>query len=186
MKTHVLFSVAILSASLFLSSCGNNQKNKCPRHNNCPAKCEQPCPGPETCPQRPACADTCTLACCTATVDSIDYAALLNKEYTVKSIEGNIVESTTEAEQPTMIFNWEEKQVSGTTSCNYYSVKFTVTACGRISFSEANSTRMMCPDMQTEDAFLAAFAKATQVTQTAEGINLTDNNGNTLLSLQVK
>ena len=186
MKLHSLLSTVALSTVILFSSCGNCKKSNCSKE-KCQAQCEQTCEKTchKTCPNQPSCADTCTLSCCKATVEKIDIATLLNKEYAVTSIEGNVLEVSAE-ETPTMNFNWEEQQVAGSTGCNNHIAKFNATPCGKITFTEAGVTRMMCSDMQIEDAFLAAFAKVTRMATTTEGINLTDDKGNTLVSLQAK
>lgn len=179
MKTR-LFNVIIgLCAIVLVTSCVKKQdgcQKKC-----CKAECEQHV----ACAHSPECSDTCKLSCCTATVEKLDIESLLNKEYVVSHINGKVLEIPAE-ERPTMHFNWAEQQVSGSTSCNNHFARFTAKSCGAITFSEAGCTRMACPDMTTEDAFLAAFAQVTRMTQTPEGINLTDNQGNALLSLQTK
>ncbi|MBO5960967.1 MAG: META domain-containing protein [Paludibacteraceae bacterium] len=179
MKTKLFNLIIGLCALVTVTSCGKKQegcKKEC-----CKAQCEQHV----ACAQTNGCADTCKLSCCSATVEKLDIESLLNKEYVVSHINGNALEMPAE-ERPTMHFSWTEQQVSGSTSCNNHFARFTAKSCGAISFTEAGCTRMACPDMTTEDAFLAAFAQVTRMTQTPEGINLTDDQGNALLSLQTK
>lgn len=179
MKTKLFGLFIALSAVIVVNSCGKKQEGcqkKC-----CKSQCEQQA----TCPDKKTCSDTCTMACCQATVEKLDIESLLNKEYLVSHINGKALETTAE-ERPTMNFNWSEQQVSGTTGCNNHFAHFTAKPCGAIHFTEAGCTRMACPDMTTEDEFLAAFAQVTRVTCTPEGINLTDAQGNALISLQTK
>ena len=180
MKTRIFLTITLFAAAFAFYACNNTKNEKC-KKDNCPMQSVGTCN--KACKQH--CADTCTMACCKATVEALDVANLLNKEYVVTAIEGTAL-TTSNEEQPTMTFNWEEQQVAGTTGCNNFFAKFTAKNCGIITFAEAGTTRMACPDMTTEDAFLAAWAKVTRVAKTAEGINLTDDNANALLTLQVK
>ena len=59
---------------------------------------------------------------------------------------------------PTMIFDEEEKRLGGFAGCNQYFASFEVSG-SELSIGQSGATRMMCPDMTVEDAFLARLEK---------------------------
>lgn len=58
----------------------------------------------------------------------------------------------------TLMFNAEELSVSGRTNCNTFFGKY-VDEAGKLSFDEMGMTRMACPDMALEDAFMQMLSK---------------------------
>ena len=57
----------------------------------------------------------------------------------------------------TLSFNAEEQAVNGRTNCNTFFGKF-VDESGKLSFDEMGMTRMACPNMELEDAFMQMLA----------------------------
>lgn len=58
----------------------------------------------------------------------------------------------------TLLFNGEEMLVSGRTNCNRFFGSYNA-ADGALAFGDMGMTRMACPDMQYEDAFVEMLGK---------------------------
>lgn len=58
----------------------------------------------------------------------------------------------------TLVFNGEETMVAGRTNCNRFFGSYNA-ADGALSFGEMGMTRMACPDMEFEDAFVQMLGK---------------------------
>lgn len=58
----------------------------------------------------------------------------------------------------TLLFNGEEMLVSGRTNCNRFFGSYNA-ADGALAFGDMGMTRMACPDMQYEDAFVEMLDK---------------------------
>lgn len=77
----------------------------------------------------------------------------------LSSMEG-IPASAIEGEDDafTLLFNGEEMLVSGRTNCNRFFGSYNA-ADGALAFGDMGMTRMACPDMQYEDAFVEMLDK---------------------------
>ena len=87
-------------------------------------------------------------------VSTVD--VLTGKSWNLIELLGNPV-SINEHNVAHLIFTAEDSLFSGSTGCNRISGTYQITAPGRITFSQAVSTRMMCIDMDTENKFLDAI-----------------------------
>lgn len=66
--------------------------------------------------------------------------------------------------QPTLVFNNDEKTVSGYAGCNRFSASYTLTET-EISFSKVVTTKMACPKgMEEERMFVEALESANRYT----------------------
>ena len=102
-------------------------------------------------------------------------------EWKIVSVEGQQVASE---ETPFLGFNMEEGRLYGNAGCNSIMGALTVDSLkGALQLSEVGATRKMCPDMSLEDKVLAALAKVAGYQASAEGVELTDANGNIVFSL---
>ena len=74
----------------------------------------------------------------------------------MEGIPASAIESEDDAF--TLLFNGEEMLVSGRTDCNRFFGSYNV-ADGALEFGDMGMTRMACPDMQFEDAFVQMLGK---------------------------
>ena len=84
--------------------------------------------------------------------------------------------------QATLAFLGDSK-ISGTTGCNRFFGEFSVKG-ENLNFDNVGSTRMMCPDMAFETAFIDAIAKTCSYTIKGENMTLMDNSGNIVALLK--
>ncbi len=96
------------------------------------------------------------VGCCGTCKKGCDETKLAG-DWTVVSIEKEAVEAGDEV--PTMNINMDEKRLGGKAGCNSYFASFELGEKCAFTPSYPGATRMMCPDMKVEDAFLAAFGK---------------------------
>lgn len=107
---------------------------------------------------------------------------LFDTAYTIIAINGENLPETLE-KQPSMLFEWAEKRVSGNAGCNNYFGGFTIEQ-GKIDFSKVGMTLMMCPDMHVEDAFRTAMQAVKSYRQQKGKLFLLDEQGKVVLTLQ--
>lgn len=79
---------------------------------------------------------------------------------------------------PAFIQFTEDDKVAGNSSCNRFSASYTLSET-QLSFGQAASTRMACPEalMEQEQRFLAALARVAQVQLENGLLELTDADG---------
>ncbi len=82
---------------------------------------------------------------------------LLSNEWKVESIKGIETLENVEENSFTMKFMQDENKVVGVASCNNYFAGYTVSNDGSLTFTNPGSTMMMCPNMESEDAYLKLF-----------------------------
>lgn len=82
---------------------------------------------------------------------------------------------------PMLSFDPQNMKVSGNSSCNSFSGRFTADK-KHFSVSDLASTRMMCTDMTMEANFLNAIAKATNFNMYDGKLVLKDSAGTQLMS----
>ena len=80
----------------------------------------------------------------------------------------------------------KEKRVYGNAGCNRMTGSFEIDSLhpGKIQFGQIGTTRMMCPDMETESKVLQALDNVTGYTETDQGLSLTDAEGKALMTLE--
>ena len=105
----------------------------------------------------------------------------LSGEWTIVSVDGEKIDI---AEMPYIGFDMAGKRVYGNSGCNRMSGELDIdTVASAIKLNKVASTRMMCPDMDTETKVLGALANVTGYKGTEEGVALTDAEGKDILSL---
>lgn len=106
----------------------------------------------------------------------------LGGEWNIVTVAG---EQTTGEELPFIGLDMEAKRLYGYTGCNRMMGGFEVDTlnAGKIHFTQVATTRMMCPDMNLETKVVDALNKVAGYTETENGVALTDEKGNTLLTL---
>lgn len=106
----------------------------------------------------------------------------LNGEWNIMTVGDK---QATAAKQPYIGMDIEAKRLYGCAGCNRIigSVETEPGKAGQVSFGKVGSTRMLCPDMDTESAVLEALNKVSGYKGTDKELSLTDSKGNTLLTL---
>ena len=117
------------------------------------------------------------LSSCGTASKSVD----ISGEWNVVSVEGHEV-----AGNPYIGFNVEEGRLYGNAGCNRImgGVELDSINPGKIGFTGVASTRMMCPDMETEQRVLEALNEVAGYQASATGVELTDKDGKVLISLE--
>lgn len=82
---------------------------------------------------------------------------------------------------PTLSFDPQNMTVSGNSSCNSFSGSFTADK-DALSFGNLAGTRMMCPDMKMETAFLSTIANAKNFSIYESKLVLNDASGKQLMA----
>lgn len=106
----------------------------------------------------------------------------LNGQWDVVSVSG----SNADPADANIFLDIPSLRVHGNTGCNYFNGTIHVDPlkAGSISFSGMGVTRMACPDQDFERAMLVALEQVTDVKHVDGKALLTDDNGNTLITLK--
>ena len=117
------------------------------------------------------------LSSCGTTTKSVD----ITGEWNVVSVEGKQVTGN-----PYIGFDTENGRLYGNAGCNRIMGGFEIDSVnpGHIGLTNVASTRMMCPDMETEQKVLDALNEVTGFKSSATGVELTDKDGKVLISLE--
>lgn len=118
---------------------------------------------------------------CGSTKTSLKPEAL-NGEWNILTVNGK---QATAEKQPFIGMDLKAQRLYGCAGCNRIigSVEAGTSKAGRISFGKVGSTRMLCPDMDTEMAVLEALNSVNGYKGTEKELILTDGSGHTLLTL---
>lgn len=106
----------------------------------------------------------------------------LNGAWKVTEIDGKVPASNVK-----LVIDVPQKHIHANAGCNVINGKINVnnTNPNAIQFSDLMSTRMLCPDMETETAFLIALEQTEiAVSDTENTAEFYDNQGNVLMKLQ--
>lgn len=119
------------------------------------------------------------LSSCGTTGKSVD----ISGEWNVVSVKGEQVEGN-----PYIGFDLAEGRIYGNAGCNRImgGVEIDSVNPGKIGFTGVGATRMMCPDMETEQKVLEALNEVAGYQASSAGVELTDKDGNVLMSLEKK
>lgn len=117
------------------------------------------------------------LSSCGTTTKSVD----ITGEWNVVSVAGKQVTGN-----PYIGFDTENGRLYGNAGCNRIMGGFEIDSVnpGHIGLTNVASTRMMCPDMETEQKVLEALNEVTGFKSSATGVELTDKDGKVLISLE--
>lgn len=112
----------------------------------------------------------------------------LNGEWSIVSIKGQSVAASEGQDSPFIGFDTGGQLVYGSTGCNRLTGTLNAdTAKGTIDFGSLGSTRMMCPDMQTERQVLDALGSVKTYRLQKDGsMQLNDTDGKTVMELKKK
>lgn len=108
-------------------------------------------------------------------------ARLWQTEWKLHSLETQALEEPNQDERPIMRFDLAQMQVLGTGGCNRYSGGFVAEGADRLRFLSLASTRMACPEMETEARFMQALEKVAFFRLDAEGLSFFDEESQELL-----
>lgn len=124
--------------------------------------------------------------CSCGTSRSAASLSAIDGEWDVIEINGSSLKHAEGQDAPFIGFNSSEKRVYGSAGCNRLTGGFNADAkTGKIDLGGMGSTRMMCPDMTTEDAMLEAIGKVASYKIKADGTMTFDNtSGKTLIVLK--
>ncbi len=115
-----------------------------------------------------------------------------NKTVSVADLSGewNIVEingeKVTAESVPYLGLDMDAKRLYGNAGCNRImgSLEYDSVCPGKIHFGSVAATRMMCPDMETEQKVLAALEKVTACSGDKTSLSLNDAEGKTVMMLE--
>ena len=96
-------------------------------------------------------------------------------------VEGNEI-SVPEGHNPYLAF-LKDSKISGETGCNRFFGDFSVKG-NELGFTNVGSTRMMCPEMAFENAFIGAINETAQYTLAGDTMALKDKEGNIIVLLK--
>ena len=117
------------------------------------------------------------LSSCGTASKSVD----ISGEWNVVSVEGKEVTGN-----PYIGFDMENGRLYGNAGCNRImgGVEIDSVNPGHIGLTNVGATRMMCPDMETEQKVLEALNEVAGYKASATGVELTDKDGKVLMSLE--
>ncbi len=121
------------------------------------------------------------VACC----GNADNANLENTNWKLSQMEGISAEAIN-AEEDAFVLSLasEAGEYSGRTNCNRFFGTYEVKG-DKLTLGEAGTTRMACPDMESESAFLQMLAKVNGYSIKGNELTLTDADKKTLAVFQV-
>lgn len=123
--------------------------------------------------------------------------SVLAGEWTIAEVKGEPISAATPQRAPYIGFDMAAKRISGNSGCNRMMGSFLVDSLkpGSLSFTPMASTRMACPDMDTEQKVLAALGEVKsfellscekQAEDAVCKVALCDEQGTQLMLLQKK
>lgn len=102
-------------------------------------------------------------------------ADLPTTRWTLESLPGSSVTLPDGPRAPSIQFDAERRRVTGTTGCNRMSGEYRSWGGTGLSILPLATTRMACPEMAVESAFLQALSRATHRIQAADRLDLLAN-----------
>lgn len=115
-----------------------------------------------------------------STIDALD------GEWKITTVEGQPVTPKAGEKEAFIGFKVKENRLYGNTGCNNLVGGIQADAKkGTMSFGQTGSTRMMCPDMETEQKVLGAMGKVTKYEITKDGrMSLKAEDGKVVMTLE--
>ena len=111
------------------------------------------------------------MGCATSAADSKPQAELLNTLWRFTEVAGVPVTTEPDQREPSFVLKFDGERVTGFAGCNQFSGSFT-SGPGLLDFGELMSTRMACPQLDTEQRVFEALAKTTAYTIEGERLTL--------------
>lgn len=109
--------------------------------------------------------------------------ATLAGTWVLKNIDGATAVSRFGESVPSLEFNFTDNKLSGNGGCNNYNASFTL-AQGKLIVGPVVSTKMACPSLEGEAAFVQAIADTSVVTLPNENVLQFAKNGTILLEFE--
>lgn len=127
------------------------------------------------------------LSSCGSTQEATTTSSI-DGEWYIVTIDGKKVASTSEEERPHIGFDTKSGRIHGFSGCNRLMGSFDSHATsGTIDLSRIGSTRMMCPDMTTEQEVLKALPQVKKYkAMKKDKMALCNSSGKTFIVLQKK
>lgn len=124
--------------------------------------------------------------CSCSTSKTVGQATDLNGEWDIVEVNGKVVDTTKTEARPFIGFETSKNNVYGCAGCNNITGTMKLnTSRHTLDLSQVGATMMLCHDMTTEQSVLDALGHVKGYKATGEGrVDLTDNSGKTVLSLQ--
>lgn len=112
----------------------------------------------------------------------------INGEWLITEAGGKAVSASQDEERPFIGFDSNEGRIYGYMGCNRLTGTFNKNMKpGKIDMSKTGSTRMMCPDMTTEDLIMSQMSKISNYKKLkGNKIALTDDKDNNVIILERK
>ena len=119
------------------------------------------------------------MSSCGTSGNSVD----LSGEWNIVSVEGQNISSESD---PFIGFDTKEGRIYGNAGCNRIMGVLEIDSVnpGHIVLSNVAATRMMCPDIKTEQKVMAALNSVSGFQSSTKGVDLTDKSGKIVLSLE--
>lgn len=128
------------------------------------------------------------LTSCKTSGGATGAGAPIDGEWVVTEIDGQAVSLTEDGQEAFIGFDTKEKRVNGFAGCNRMFGGIDInTKKKTVSFANMASTKMMCPDMKTEDSLLSAMGQVSNYSVDGAGmLELKNGSGKTLVKLKKK
>jgi heat shock protein HslJ len=104
---------------------------------------------------------------------AVSDAPITDTHWKLTELLGKPVDTAVKRKEMFLQFDKEGGRVTGSGGCNSVSGTYTVEANGKITMSKMISTRMACPAMQDESAFLQALSKVNTYIVSGNQLQLT-------------
>lgn len=113
-------------------------------------------------------------------------ASNISGDWNIVSVGGKVIDTSANEIQPYIHFNADDGRIHGNTGCNRLMGECTIDRSkGTLKFGNLGSTKMMCPDMDTEMAVLNALEKVvTYKTDDGRKLEMLDVDGKNVLTLE--
>ena len=128
------------------------------------------------------------LSSCKTAGGAVSSLNALDGEWKITEVDGQAVKAVPGEKEAFIGLNVKEMRLYGNTSCNNLIGGFEADVRnGKIHFGQAGSTRMMCPDMETEGKVLDAINKTRSFDMEKGGkLVFKDEGGKPLMKMEKK
>jgi heat shock protein HslJ len=103
---------------------------------------------------------------------------ITEKYWKLIELSGNPIERNEDSpKEAHVIFKTENNRINGSSGCNSFSGSYELGPETKVRISDVVSTRMMCPNIETENGLFEAFKNADNYTVSEDGNTLSLNRG---------
>jgi len=108
-----------------------------------------------------------------------------NTEWELLSLRGEAIElSSQDRPTPSISFSAQEGRVLGHAGCNQFTGSYRYEDIEGLSFGQIARTKMMCPDMEVENKYMAVLEETADFTITGDNLILLSETGEELAVFQ--